>query len=94
MTGPAPHPKAVSTTDHAGPRVVGCSGETLRRRFRADPASVPYVYRIGSRYYVSTPKLHRELHGTDIPWTDCQGCWALGADENCEDCGAAIGASS
>jgi hypothetical protein len=85
MTGPTPHPRAVSTTDAAGPKVVGCSGETLRRWFKEDKTKVHYVYQIGSRYYVSTPKMHRELHGVDIPWTDCQGCWALGADDSCED---------
>ena len=72
------HPRTVSTTDHAGPRVIGCSGKTLRRQFRDDPASVPFVYQIGARYFVSTPKMHETLHGTDIAWTDCQGCWALG----------------
>lgn len=81
MTGPTPHPRAVSTTDHAGPRVVGVTGQTLRRRFRADPASVPYVYQVGSRLFVSTPKLHAEIHGTETAWSDCQGCWALGSDD-------------
>ena len=75
------HPRTVSSPEHAGPRVVGCAGSTLRRQFRADPASVPYVYRIGSKVLVSTPKMHAELHGTDIAWTDCQGCWALGAED-------------
>lgn len=82
MTGPAPHPRPFSTTSHAGPRVVGVSGDTLRRRYLDDPDSVPYVYRVGDRYFVSTPKLHAAIHGTDTSWEDCQGCWALGSDEN------------
>lgn len=82
MSAPTPHPRAVSTTDHAGPRVVGVSGDTLRRRFKADPASVPYVYQVGERYFVSTPKLHAAVHGTETLWSDCQGCWALGSDDN------------
>ena len=75
------HPKVTSTTDHAGPRVVGVTGTTLRHWFNEDPASVPYVYRVGNRYFVSTPLMHKTLHGDAEPWTDCQGCWALGSDK-------------
>lgn len=75
-------PKVRTTPEHAGPRVVGCSGYTLRARFNEDPSSVPYVYRAGRRLWVSTPKLHVAIHGIDAgPWTDCQGCFALGVEE-------------
>lgn len=82
MTGPVPHPRAVSTTDHAAPRVIGCTGKTLRRQYRANPEDVPYVFTVGRNYYVSTPMLHDALHGPEAgPWDRCQGCWALGSDE-------------
>jgi hypothetical protein len=61
--------------------LIGCSGDTLRRRFGKDPTAVPYLYRAGGRkLYISTPLAHEYLHGVSIPWTTCAICWQLGAE--------------
>lgn len=74
-------PPIRSTPEVAGPKVIGCSGRTLRRWYAFNPDSVPYIYRAGRRLFVSTPKLHAEIHGDAAgPWTACQGCFALGTE--------------
>jgi len=76
-----PHPRPRTSPEIGGPVLIGCSGDTLRRRFGKDPSSVPYLYRAGGRrLYVSTPLAHEFTHGTSIPWTECAICWQLGDD--------------
>lgn len=83
MTGQRPVPRMRTTPETAG-SMIGCSGKTLRRRFKDDPSSVPYMYNAGKRVWVSTPKLHAALHGTDLPWYECPGCWLLGPEPRSE----------